>query len=147
MANQICTIGFSKKSLKYFVNLLQKNKVTKLVDTRLNNTSQLSGFAKKDDLHYVMNLIGIQYEHDLTLAPTANILEDYKKKRIDWPEYEKKYLDLLYSRKTELKIDEIIGDSTPCFLCSEDKPHHCHRRLLVEYLKQYNKEIEIVHLI
>jgi len=23
-----------------------------------------------------------------------------------------------------------------CLLCSEDKPHHCHRRLVAEYLKE-----------
>ncbi len=68
MNHEICTIGFSKKTLKSFVELLKKSNVNRLVDTRLNNTSQLSGFAKKNDLEYVMSLVGISYTHDLALV-------------------------------------------------------------------------------
>jgi len=32
-------------------------------------------------------------------------------------------------------------------LCSEDKPHHCHRRLVAEYLAQHWANVEIVHLL
>ncbi|EPE0459056.1 DUF488 family protein [Pseudomonas aeruginosa] len=31
-------------------------------------------------------------------------------------------------------------------LCSEDKPHHCHRRLVAEYLAGKWPNVEIVHL-
>ena len=33
-----------------------------------------------------------------------------------------------------------------CLLCSEDKPHHCHRRLVAEYLKQQWGDVDIQHL-
>lgn len=118
-----------------------------LIDTRLNNTSQLAGFAKKEDLDYISQLVGIKYNHFLNLAPEAEMLEDFKKKRIPWDEYEKRYLDLLYKRKIENDLDSFLQDGKPCFLCSEDKPHHCHRRLLVEYLQQYNGDIQIIHLV
>lgn len=145
--SEVCTIGFAKKSLKGFVDLLQKQNVKHLIDTRLNNTSQLSGFAKKDDLSYVMDLVGIKYSHKLNLAPDKMMLDDFKKKKITWEDYEHKYIELLKKRKIEHNVEELLGDGKPCFLCSEDKPHHCHRRLLVEYLKEYNRDINVFHLI
>ncbi|UQZ33643.1 hypothetical protein C2I18_08880 [Paenibacillus sp. PK3_47] len=145
--SEVCTIGFAKKSLKGFVDLLQKQNVKHLIDTRLNNTSQLSGFAKKDDLSYVMDLVGIKYSHKLNLAPDKMMLDDFKKKKITWEDYEQKYIGLLKKRKIEQNVEELLGDGKPCFLCSEDKPHHCHRRLLVEYLKEYNRDINVFHLI
>lgn len=147
MDNTICTIGFSKKSLQQFVELLKTSNVTRLVDTRLNNTSQLSGFAKKQDLRYVMKLVGISYVHDISLAPTEDILSAYKKKQLDWYEYENRYIELLRKRKIENNISEIIQDETTCFLCSEEKPHHCHRRLLAEYIQENKAGIKIIHLV
>ena len=129
MKTEICTIGFTNKTLKKFVGLLKKANVNRLVDTRLNNTSQLAGFAKKDDLHYVMDLVGITYTHDLMLAPTEDILKGYKSKQMSWNEYEKSYTELLSARKIEHRINEILADEVTCFLCSEEKPHYCHRRV------------------
>lgn len=147
MKQEICTIGFAKKSLEQFVNLMKNAGVTRLVDTRLNNTSQLSGYAKKNDLSYVMRLVGISYQHDVLLAPTENIFSAYKKKQMSWDEFEKQYVGLLEKRKIENRINDILADEVTCFLCSEDKPHHCHRRLLAEYLNQHKKEIKVTHLV
>ena len=41
------TIGFSGENAKYFFELLKHNKVQTLLDVRLNNVSQLAGYAKK----------------------------------------------------------------------------------------------------
>lgn len=146
MKKALCTIGFSKKSLRQFVSYLKEAGVTRLVDTRLNNTSQLSGYSKKDDLEYIMQIVGISYTHDISLAPTVEMLNDYRKKMISWEEYEKKYIHLLNERRVEVNMDEWMGDGIPCFLCSEHEPHRCHRRILVEYLRSFNQEIMINHL-
>ena len=148
MSEIICTIGFAKKSLRTFVQLLKDAKVTKLIDTRLNNTSQLAGFAKKDDLAYILELVGIKYVHDPLLAPTDSILKGYKKKEITWPQYEELYLQLLKDRNILNKVTNQLTDEVACFLCSEDKPEHCHRRLLVEYIQQSClQEASIKHLV
>lgn len=148
MNTTVCTIGFAKKSLQKFVELLHQQEVKHLIDTRLNNTSQLSGYSKRDDLNYVMDLVGVQYTHALQLAPEEQMLKDYKKKLISWDEYEKNYLGLLEKRKIEKCVDEYFSQGRVCFLCSEEKPHHCHRRLLAEYLKETtNVDMKIVHLI
>lgn len=146
MKAKICTIGFSKKSLRKFVELLKQESVHTVIDTRLHNTSQLSGYAKKDDLAFILEILGIDYVHDSLLAPTEEILKAYKNKEITWEDYEKKYMDLLKRRKVEQYHKDLIGKKTVCLLCSEHTPHHCHRRLLAEYLQKFHSDVEIVHL-
>ncbi|MET3292965.1 DUF488 domain-containing protein [Brevibacillus fluminis] len=140
------TIGFSKKSLRTFASALQENNVGRLIDIRLQNTSQLAGFSKKDDLEYILELLNIEYLHELSLAPTESLMKAVKQKEIAWGEFEKTFLDLLQERKVETHMSEWLGDKVPCFLCSEEKPHHCHRKLVVEYLREFDPRIEIVHL-
>ncbi len=144
---RIYTIGSSKKTLKEFISLLKAAEVTNLVDVRLNNTSQLAGFAKKDDLAYILELVGIEYAHEPSLAPDKNLLDDYKKRKVTWQEYERRYNEILTDRKIEGKANEVIGSGRPVFLCSEEKAEHCHRRLLAEFIKKHaNEEIAITHL-
>ena len=44
------TVGFSGKDAKTFFELLKLNNVQTLLDIRLNNVSQLSGYTKKNDI-------------------------------------------------------------------------------------------------
>ncbi|MEG3438978.1 DUF488 domain-containing protein [Pannus brasiliensis CCIBt3594] len=143
---RLFTIGFTKKSAEEFFEGLQKAGVRKIIDTRLHNTSQLSGFAKQADLQYFLGKIGeIDYRHETALAPTGEMLTAYKKKEISWEEYADRYLHLIGERKIESILDgESLQDA--CFLCSEDKPHHCHRRLAAEYLQSRRNDLEIIHL-
>ena len=140
------TIGFTKKTAQEFFELLTKTGVERIIDTRLNNVSQLAGFAKRKDLEYFLREIaGIEYVHILDLAPTKDILDNYKKKKGDWDTYEKSFLDLMKKRQIETKISTEILDHS-CLLCSEAKPHHCHRRLVAEYLNNKLGNINVCHL-
>jgi uncharacterized protein (DUF488 family) len=140
------TIGFTKKSAQQFFDTLIKAGVRRVVDTRLNNVSQLAGFTKRPDLEYFLNKIGnIEYVHLLDLAPTKDILDSYKKKGSDWSTYEKQFLQLITERKIEEKVSLDLLDGG-CLLCSEPTPHHCHRRLVAEYLSQKLGTINIHHL-
>jgi uncharacterized protein (DUF488 family) len=142
---KLFTIGFTKTSAEKFFSRLSKANVKKLIDVRLNNVSQLAGFAKKDDLRYfAKSICHIDYEHIPELAPTQDILDEYKKSKGAWSVYAEKFLDLMARRKIEA-IDRARLDSG-CLLCSEDKPHHCHRRLVAEYLKEKWGDVEIEHL-
>ena len=105
----IYTIGFTKKSLKEFVNLLKKNKITKLIDTRLSRDSQLSGFAKSKDLKYVLEeILKIKYEVVPEFFPTKELLRTYQKDK-DWGKYEERFLKLIKERKLE-RFKNIIFD-------------------------------------
>jgi len=142
----IFTIGFTKKSARYFFEKLRQSGTKRIVDVRLNNISQLAGFAKKDDISYFLKEIcDIEYVHLPDLAPTQEMLDSYKKQGGDWNAYEGRFLDLMKQRKIEESIPkELVAEG--CLLCSEDKPHFCHRRLVAEYLKQYWGEVDIRHL-
>lgn len=140
------TIGFTKKSAKIFFSKLRNVGVTQLIDIRLNNVSQLAGFAKRDDLIYFLKEIcNCGYKHMPDFAPTKEILDLYKKKQIDWNEYVRRFSKLIKERKIENKIT--AGElNNACFLCSEPTPENCHRRLVSEYLKDHFGDIEIKHL-
>jgi len=140
------TIGFTQKNAEQFFETLIKSGVKRVIDTRLNNVSQLAGFAKRKDLEYFLRKIGnIEYIHCLDLAPTQDILDEYKKQKGDWDIYEQKFLQLIRDRQIEAKISPDILDGG-CLLCSEAKPHNCHRRLVAEYLNQKWGNININHL-
>jgi len=142
----VYTIGFTKTSAESFFTRLQKAGVTKVLDVRLNNVSQLAGFAKRNDLRYFLKtLCGIEYAHRPELAPTQEMLDAFKKERGQWADYERQFLELMASRhiKQTLPRDSVQG---ACLLCSEDKPHHCHRRLVAEYLKGKWGDLQILHL-
>ncbi len=147
MKIQLFTIGFTKKSAEYFFELLIQNGVKRLVDIRINNSSQLAGFAKGSDLQYFLRAIGnMDYVYIEDFAPTKELLSDYQNKKVNWEEYQKIYRNLLKDRNIIKKYDINEFDGS-CFLCSEDTPDQCHRRLLVEYFKEKNKkDVEIRHL-
>ena len=143
---KLFTVGFTKKSAEQFFGLLKQEGLTKVVDTRLNNISQLAGFTKRDDLKFFLReVVGIEYLHMPILAPTKDILDAYKKNGGDWPAYERKFVDLVRRRKIESSVSrELLSGA--CLLCSEPTPHHCHRRLVAEYLSDSWGDIEIHHL-
>ena len=140
------TIGFTKKTAEQFFDILKNNGIKKLVDIRINKTSQLAGFAKGIDLEYFVNeLLDIPYVHITDFAPTKQLLKDYRSKKIDWIGYQKQYRQLIEVRQVD-KIYNINDFDNACFLCSEELPDMCHRRLLVEYFKEHYPDIRIIHL-
>ncbi len=141
------TIGFTKKSAEHFFNLLCDNHVMQLVDVRISNSSQLAGFAKGKDLEFFLKVIcHIPYKHVIDFAPTKELLDKWHKQEVSWIEYETIYTSILKERDILRKhgIKQFDGS---CFLCSEETPENCHRRLLVEYMKKHSTEdVRIVHL-
>ena len=146
-AANVFTIGFTQSSADEFFERLLKNKVSKVIDVRLHNTSQLAGFAKATDLPYLLKKIGnIQFVHQPLLAPTDEMLKAYKTQKGDWAVYENRFLLLMADRKIEdrFKAEMFEGGS---LLCSEAKPHHCHRRLVCDYLNQkWGGALAVKHL-
>jgi uncharacterized protein (DUF488 family) len=144
---KLYTIGFTGKSAEKFFNLLRNSGVKKIVDTRINNVSQLAGFAKGSDLKFFAGEIGhMGYEHNIDFAPTKELLTRYRDKKMTWEQYEIEYLNLIDMRKIAQKTNvDLLHEN--CLLCSEHAPEQCHRRLLAEYLKHVKNDIQIIHLI
>ena len=147
---EIYSIGFTKKNAAQFFALLKQHGIRRLLDVRLNNVSKLAGFAKRDDLKYFLKEIcQADYIHDPTLAPTQEMLERYKKeKTTPWSEYESAFGRLITERKIENTLDPKLFDIPTVLLCSEPTPDNCHRRLVLEYLRDHwpTQNITIRHL-
>ena len=140
------TTGFTKKSAEQFFTMLKQPGLTRVVDIRLNNISQLAGFTKRDDLRFFLKSIaGIDYIHLTELAPTKEILDRYKKNGGDWAVYEREFVDLMARRQVEKTIPRHLIDGS-CLLCSEPTPENCHRRLVAEYFRDRWGDLEIRHL-
>jgi uncharacterized protein (DUF488 family) len=143
----IYTIGYTKKSLEEFIRRLQEADVEAVIDVRLRNTSQLAGFAKRDDLAFLLREgYGIEYEHKPELAPTEQILEAYKAGG-EWEAYEQSFRRLLDEREAEDAGRDVLSRfQRPCLLCSEPDADQCHRRLVAEWWKKHLPSITIIHL-
>ena len=140
------TIGFTKKNAEQFFTRLKQPRLVRLLDVRLNNVSQLSGFAKRDDLQFFLKEInGIEYQQMKELAPTKDIRDTFKKNNGNWAIYEEQFLSLMEERKiAESVAKEVINGG--CLLCSEATPEQCHRRLVAEHLRSRWGNLEIRHL-
>ena len=144
---EVYSIGFTKKTAKQFFGILGKTGIRRLLDVRLKNASQLAGFTKREDLEYFLREIcAAEYVHEPQLAPTKEILDEYKKHKGSWEEYERRFLALMAIRKVEEKLDTGIFAVPTVLLCSEPTPDHCHRRLVLEYLQQKWSNLTIHHL-
>jgi uncharacterized protein (DUF488 family) len=143
----VYTIGYTRKSLEEFIHLLQEAGVDAVIDVRLRNTSQLAGFAKRDDLAYLLHAgFSIEYEHQLDLAPTPEILEGYRASG-DWPAFEAAFRQLLAQRQAdELGRELLARYRQPCLLCAEPTPDRCHRRLIAEFWAGTLPGVEVKHL-
>jgi uncharacterized protein (DUF488 family) len=144
---EVYSIGFTKKTAEQFFGILGKVGIRRLLDVRLKNASQLAGFTKREDLEYFLREIcAAEYMHEPQLAPTKEILDEYKKHKGSWEEYERRFLALMAIRKVEEKLDTGIFAVPTVLLCSEPTPDHCHRRLVLEYLQQKWSNLTIHHL-
>ncbi|MDA1051468.1 MAG: DUF488 domain-containing protein [Planctomycetota bacterium] len=144
---EIYTIGFTQTTAGDFFERLNQAGVRRLVDVRLNNVSQLAGFAKRDDLRYFLKaLCQGEYAHEPLLAPTKAMLDAYKKQKGSWQLYEQLFLQLLADRQVEVAVGPELFDVPTVLLCSEPTAEHCHRRLVLEYLRDKWGHIEMVHL-
>ena len=144
---EIYTIGFTKRTAAEFFGALKRAGIKRLLDVRLNNVSQLAGFTKRDDLPFFLKEIcGAEYVHQPLLAPTQGMLDEYKKKKGSWEDYEKRFLHLMEERKIEDRIDRNQFVTPTALLCSETTADHCHRRLVLDYLKAKWCDLKVAHL-
>ncbi|MFN3740364.1 MAG: DUF488 family protein [Thermodesulfovibrionales bacterium] len=145
---KIYTIGYTKKTAEEFFNTLRKHKICQIVDIRENNTSQLAGFTKRDDLRFfAKEILQASYIHLPELAPDKEIRRFYKRNK-NWQEYVENFLKLMGNRHIPEKFkDREVFIFPFVLLCSESSPDNCHRRLIAELLKKVlYPEAEIIHL-
>ena len=144
---EVYTIGFTKTTAAEFFGKLKQSGIRRVVDVRLNNVSQLAGFAKRDDLKFFLaEICGAEYVHEPLLAPTQDILDAFKKDKGSWDEYERRFLQLMADRQIETAILPSLFDVPTVLLCSEPTAQRCHRRLVLEYLNGKWGDVRAIHL-
>ena len=144
---EVYTIGFTKRTAAEFFGALKRAGIKRLLDVRLNNSSQLAGFTKREDLRFFLKEIcGSEYVHEPLLAPTQEMLDAYKKKKGSWQQYEDSFVQLMKDRKIETRIERNLFSIPTALLCSETTPEHCHRRLVLEYLREKWGDLKIIHV-
>jgi len=144
---EVYTIGFTKRTAADFFGALRQAGIRQLLDVRLNNSSQLASFTKRDDLPFFLREIcEAEYRHEPILAPTQDLLDAYKKNNGSWNEYEVRFLQLMADRRIEEKLDRALFLPATVLLCSENAANRCHRRLVLEYLQEKWGNLTIVHL-
>lgn len=144
---EIYTIGFTQTTAEHFFSRLKGAGVKRLLDVRLNNSSQLAGFAKAQDLPFFLGeLVGARYEHESRLAPTQDLLDGYKKRKGEWATYEQGFMQLMAARQIERTLAPADFDTPTALLCSEATAENCHRRLVCEYLARHWPDVRPVHL-
>jgi uncharacterized protein (DUF488 family) len=140
------TIGFAGKTAEGFFTLLRESRVARIIDVRLNNTSQLAGFTKRADLGFFLReLCDADYLHLPQCAPTKQMLRAFKKERGDWAAYATAFNRLMKERQVKDTVNGELLDRG-CLLCSEHSPEHCHRRLVAEYFQKHHPKLRVVHL-
>ena len=144
---EVSTIGFTRTTAANFFERIKRAGAGLVIDVRLHNTSQLAGFAKADDLAYFLETIGgVRYVHQPLLAPTDEMLKAFKTEKGDWSLYQTRFIALMAERRIERRFNprDFAG---ACLLCSEATPHHCHRRLVCEYLNdKWDGALSVRHL-
>jgi len=144
--SKIFTIGYAGKNARQFFSILKRAGIRKVIDVRLYNTSQLAGFTKKQDVEYFLQaIVGAEYIHLPIMAPTKQLLNDYKKGSINWQQYETQFKSIIAQRQIDKHITP-QDMNMACFLCSEATADNCHRRLVAEYLAGLWPDISIIHL-
>ncbi|RBQ23990.1 hypothetical protein ALNOE001_05380 [Candidatus Methanobinarius endosymbioticus] len=140
---EIFTMVSSRKSAEEFFNNINQNKIELVLDVRLHNHSQLLGFTKGTDLEYFLdNISSCKYVHDERFCQTEEVLENYRKKIINWEEFEKKYLEFIEKRDMVTLFNKKYGNlHNVLILCSGKSPKTCHGRLLAQKLAKPPKKV------
>lgn len=147
MAATLFTIGFTKSTAEHFFNRLSAAGIRRLVDIRLNNTSTLAGFSKRDDLAFFLRaILDAEYVHEPLLAPTDEMLKAIQSKQIPWDEYAARYVAMIQERNVATALDRETFMGPTVLLCSEATAERCHRRLIAEHLSQTWSGLSVVHL-
>ncbi|HMD57528.1 MAG TPA: DUF488 domain-containing protein [Solirubrobacteraceae bacterium] len=144
---EIYTIGFTQTTARGFFTRLADARIEHVLDIRLNNSSQLAGFAKASDLPYFLEeLIGARYEHEPLLAPTKELLDQARGRGADWPRFAERFLALLRERRVEELLSPSDFERRTALLCSEAAADRCHRRLVGEHLGASWPDVTVIDL-
>ena len=143
---KLFTIGYTQKSAEAFFETLLQNNVVKVIDVRLYNANSYCFYTHKRDFPFLLELVGIEYEHKKNWAPNEWLFNAYKNQKISWDRYVEEFNRAIEARNICRGVEPKKDLEGCALLCAEPTAEMCHRRLLAEYFKKKFPEIEIIHL-
>lgn len=92
----------------------------------------------------VMRFVKKYYKYDLwmrDLAPSVELLYDWKDMKIGWQGYKERYLGEMKGKTSVIRevLDLVKRKEVVTFLCVEKRDKFCHRRLLKELIEEVVK--------
>lgn len=136
------TIGYEGMTLKEFLDLLVRCRVTMLVDVREMAISRKPGFAKVA-LSAALAGRGIKYEHLVDLGCPKDIRHKYREDS-DWAHYTRKYKAYLETQEAPMEqLWNLMQDERCCLMCFETDFNLCHRSFIAERVVALAEEVPI----
>lgn len=134
------TIGYEKKDIDQFLNLLISNNIDLLIDVRKNPFS-MNFLYIKDALRKKLKDVGIEYLH----IPELGIDSEYRQNlnnKDDYEELFKKYREILPLKEVYInRIIELGMEKRIALLCFEADVNLCHRREIAKVILSKNYEV------
>ena len=143
---ELMTIGYEALSRAEFFGILDRCRVTMLVDIRELPISRKPGFAKAA-LGAAALKRGLKYEHLVELGCPRGVRHEYRADG-DWGRYTKRFKAYLETQTDALgKLAAWMRDERCCLLCYEEDFNFCHRSFVAEKVAGLiDGEVKINHL-
>lgn len=128
---ELKTVGYEGLTIRDFIDLLKRCRVSMIVDVRELPISRKPGFAKAA-LAATLEKYGIKYQHMPELGCPKEIRHDYRDDG-DWARYSRRFKTYLETQGEA--IDQLIGwtrEEQSCLLCFEADYNFCHRSYVAE---------------
>lgn len=138
MAGFVLSVGYERRSIESFLQLLASYGVAKVVDVRELPASRKPGFSKRALSAYLQG-VGIEYQH---LRSAGN---PFRKLSGDLEKCLELYASHLCDNPdvVELLENEVESEAV-AVLCYERLHDACHRSVLLSALSQQNSEIHVI---
>jgi uncharacterized protein (DUF488 family) len=143
---ELMTIGYEGLSLAEFFGILERCRVTTLVDVRELPISRRPGFAKTA-LSAALVRRGIKYVHMPALGCPRDIRHRYRDDE-DWSRYTKHFQNYLATQPEALvELSQVASSERCCLMCFEEDYNFCHRKFVAERVAPLiGASIRIFHL-
>ena len=143
---ELMTIGYEGLSLAELLALLERCRVTMLMDIRELPISRKPGFAKAALGAAVMKR-GLKYAHLVELGCPRDIRHEYRADN-DWARYTRRFKAHLEGQTEAL--EQLAGwmkQERCCLLCYEEDYNFCHRSYVAEKVAtMVDDDVKINHL-
>lgn len=129
------SIGYEKRDIRQFLDLLTRNRIELLVDVRANPVSRKPSFSKSG-LANSLSKSGIGYLHMPSLGIESSMRKNLKTDA-DYAELFRYYRIHLSFRKEDVtELAKLGFRKRIALMCFERDHLHCHRGILAEVLER-----------